>query len=256
MEMNKTRKFTVQIISAALAFALAVVFCTVNVSAKSEEMKLIKSKNIKYYSTGLVKQLRSYEGTVYFKYTKSGRMKEIRKGKITYRLKYTNGRLNQVVMTKKGSSIRKIYSVKTEKHNYITRLKKDGRSFKYKYDSKGRLKSFRLGYSGGYFYKNKYKRSSSGYLTKLILSLEDGSDYPYKFTTRIKSGKPSAITQENRNFDHVKETVKYKYKNKSIRKKYRKKVEAQQLDLLYLNVDPCAGYDMGSLYGALWGEDD
>ena len=158
MEAIRSRKFVLATFITVLVIAVAIAFSAAPVSAASKKtVKLIKGHGLKYYKTGLVKEIDRGLKVTNYKYDSKGRIKEIKHydcddGKELenkYTLTYSKkGKLKKVVkryydygkVVKKttcGISVGKGNQIK--EFRYLDRNGDTKIILECKYDSKGRM---------------------------------------------------------------------------------------------------------------------
>ena len=257
MEAIRSRKFVLATFITVLAIAVAIAFSAAPVSAASKKtVKLIKGHGLKYYKTGLVKEIDRGLKVTNYKYDSKGRIKEIKHydcddGKELenkYTLTYSKkGKLKKVVKRyyDKGKVVKKTtcgISVgkgnRIEEFRYMNRYGDTKIVLECKYDSKGRMKELSEIYrdmnTGETLVENYYhERDSKGFFNKSVLRLDTGDDITWEYTTTKKSGLATKIKVYNADEDNT-VTYTYKYKKKKIAKKYVKAVKAQQMEMLYI----------------------
>ena len=257
MENIKSRKYVRAAVIAVLAIAVAIAFTAAPVSAASKKtVKLIKGHGLKYYKSGLVKEIDRGLKTTTYKYDSKGRVKETKlydcddgielenKYKFTYSKK---GKLKKVVKYyyDNGKVVKKRKcGIEVGKNNRIKELRYLNRygdtkvTLQCKYDSKGRMleltEIYRDMQNGEALVENYYhERNSKGYITKSVLRMDTGDDIEHTYSTKTKSGLVTSIARYNKEEDET-TTTKFKYAKKKIAKKYVKAVKAQQLEMLYM----------------------
>ena len=211
--LGSTLIVTLLTIILAFAFAIAPTY-----AASKKTLKLIKDRDIKYYSSGLAKQIDDGVVITKYKYDSKGRVKEVKKYNCDdgmelenkYSFTYSKkGKLNKIVKRyyDNGKVVKKQKcGLKVGKNNRITQLSFIDRYGDYKvtlackYDSKGRIKEFsEVNQSledGQTMVDNYYiERNSKGYITKSVQRLNSGDDYSFTYETKIKSGKATMIKE-------------------------------------------------------------
>ena len=267
MEQRRFGRDARAILVVLMAIVVAVAFAAAPVSAASKKtVKLIKGHGLKYYKTGLVKEIdRGIKSTTY-KYDSKGRIKEIKKYdhddgtslENKYTLTYTKkGKLKKIVKRyyDNGKVVKKTTcGISVGKNNQIKELRYMNRYGDTKvileciYDSKGRMKELSEIYrdmeTGETTVENYYhERDSKGNITKSVIHMDTGDDIEYQYTNKRKSGLVTSIKQLNVQENET-TTTKFKYKKMKIAKKYVKAVKAQQLEMLYIG----SWWDQSPLY--------
>ena len=250
------------VLTAMLAIAVAFAFTAAPASAASKKtVSLIKGHGLKYYSTGLVKEIDDDVVTTEYKYDSKGNVKEVKKyncddgreleNKYTFsynkkgklkkvtRYDYEDGKV--VKKQKCGLSVGKNNRIK--ELSFVDRYYYNKITLEGEYDSKGRIKQMTEVYQSledGNVTVDGYiiERDSKGYITKSIQRLDSGDDYVFTHTTKIKSGKVDRIKMLDLS-DNTTRTYKFKYMKKKIDKKYVSAVKAQQLEMLYIDTWWC-----------------
>lgn len=257
MKERKPRRWGITLFATMLTIILTFAFSALPAYAASRKtVSLIKDYDIKYYSSGLAKQINDGVVTMKYKYDSKGRIKEVRKYNCddgmelenTYSFTYNKkGKLTKIIKRyyDYGKVVKKQKcGLKVDKNNRIIKLSFIDLFDYYKltlqckYDSKGRMKEItEVNQSledGETSVTNWYnERNSKGYITKSVQRLDSGDDYSFTHETKIKSGKVTMIKELDLS-DNTTRTYKFKYTKKKINKKYVKAVKAQQSELLYM----------------------